>query len=629
MNCCSDSELDFKLLNQEHSIRYPTPKVEKKRRCQDIWIIPFYILFWAGMAIIAIFAFKDGVNPARLVYGDDSLGNVCGVNNKLNPVIVEGLSHSVYGTQFSILTDRPYQYFTEPFNDTMNPQALAKKQRLCLKSCPDVTSLSEKDLICLYDQPSPSGALVQEGKCFLPYASRPVFNKCVPNILLADHASTAVTAINNRDILEKIFAALYTTFTTLLACLAAAFGLAFLWLILIRFFAPVAVWTTVFCSALLLGTLSALLGFTSENIRLNYIAINPMERIDIDYINYQFLAAFCGISAIVTLGTILVIIFNGNNITFAIRLLDQTSKAIRDLPFLMITPFVPFFFLAGFYAYFLEVAIYLGASSVPMYDTSGNFIGYEYNYPLKGAVIIHCIGFLWTCNFIIAILRVTVAGAVAEWYHSNREAKGLVVLRSFFRVFFWNFGSQLLGSFILPVTELPRAILSFVQFFSKTRFSCCETYLRHEEHVNSYSYIMMGIYGYGFREASRKAYYIIQSSKIRVGAITCITDTVLWLGKLFIVSLVTGAGVIYMDLTDETRFWVLPILFLVVASYFLACCFMDIYVAAAQTLVLCFIEDYDRNPSDSHCYSQTLKSFFEDNSRSKICRFPRCSSKYQ
>jgi len=253
-------------------------------------------------------------------------------------------------------------------------------------------------------------------------------------------------------------------------------------------------------------------------------------------------------------------------------------------------------------------------------------VGYEYNYPLKGAVIIHIIGVLWTCNFIIAILRVTVAGAVADWYYSGKKAKGFVVMRSFFRAFWWNFGSQLLGSFILPVTEIPRAILGFLQFgasHSKVLAACCNCcrglYHNQIEFINSHTYVMMGVYGYGFREGAKKGYYVVQSSKIRVGAITCITDTILWLGKLFMVAITTSAGIIYLDENDETRFWILPIIFLVIGSYFVSCCFIDIYVAAAQTLVICFIEDMERNPKDEHHFTQSLRAFLEDNSKRKIC----------
>jgi len=150
--------------------------------------------------------------------------------------------------------------------------------------------------------------------------------------------------------------------------------------------------------------------------------------------------------------------------------------------------------------------------------------------------------------------------------------------------------------------------------------TCCLGFFQNQvEFINSHAYIMMAIYGYGFREAARKGYYVVQSSNIRVGAITCITDTILFFGKLFIVAVTTGAGVIYMDLADVTRLWILPIIFLVIASYFVSCCFMDIYVSAAQTLVICFIEDYERNPKDEHHYSQSLRAFLEDNAKKAIC----------
>ena len=51
--------------------------LEKERSCTDFLFLIIYILFWLLMIAVGIIGFVTG-DPARLSYGYDFNGNVCG-----------------------------------------------------------------------------------------------------------------------------------------------------------------------------------------------------------------------------------------------------------------------------------------------------------------------------------------------------------------------------------------------------------------------------------------------------------------------------------------------------------------------------------------------------------------------
>jgi len=111
----------------------------KDRGCTDIICLLVFIVFFAGMAVLAYFAFQYG-DPWRIINGYDSFGNTCGSNN----TAVEGLDASLNGRD---LTDYPYLFY---FDFTvMLPTSLVSlgvfdgtggsietTMMICVKECP-------------------------------------------------------------------------------------------------------------------------------------------------------------------------------------------------------------------------------------------------------------------------------------------------------------------------------------------------------------------------------------------------------------------------------------------------------------------------------------------------------------
>ncbi len=58
-------------------------ELKQERGCTDLLFLIIYILFWLLMIAIGIIGFVYG-NPARLTYGYDFNGNVCGQGSQSN-----------------------------------------------------------------------------------------------------------------------------------------------------------------------------------------------------------------------------------------------------------------------------------------------------------------------------------------------------------------------------------------------------------------------------------------------------------------------------------------------------------------------------------------------------------------
>uniref|UniRef100_A0A0B7B2C7 Choline transporter-like protein n=1 Tax=Arion vulgaris TaxID=1028688 RepID=A0A0B7B2C7_9EUPU len=109
------------------------------------------------------------------------------------------------------------------------------------------------------------------------------------------------------------------------------------------------------------------------------------------------------------------------------------------------------------------------------------------------------------------------------------------------------------------------------------------------------AYIQIAINGYGFCKAARTAFMVIVSNALRVAAINCVGDFVLFLAKLGTVAVVAVVGIeLFRDKHDLHYTW-LPIILACIAAYFIAGCFFGLYELIIDAIFMCFVEDCDRN----------------------------------
>ncbi|XP_010001494.1 PREDICTED: choline transporter-like protein 2, partial [Chaetura pelagica] len=183
--------------------------------------------------------------------------------------------------------------------------------------------------------------------------------------------------------------------------------------------------------------------------------------------------------------------------------------------------------------------------------------------------------FFWLANFVIALGQVTLAGAFASYYWAFKKPDDIPafpLFSAFSRALRYHTGSLALGSLILAVVQVIRVILEyldhklkdvenkltkFIMCCLKCCFWCLEKFIKF---LNRNAYIMV------FPSPGILAFFFF-TRRIKL-----VEDTAPTLNY----------------------YWV-PILTVIVGSYFIAHGFLSVYGMCVDTLFLCFLEDLERN----------------------------------
>lgn len=102
--------------------------LKEGRRVRDVFFLILFIVFCCGLAVIAWRSFHTG-NPLRIIYGTDSFGNICGVDN--TGIDVKNSSgHPNVGLD---MTNYKFLYF-------LDPSQVDASLAICVSSCPMIAN---------------------------------------------------------------------------------------------------------------------------------------------------------------------------------------------------------------------------------------------------------------------------------------------------------------------------------------------------------------------------------------------------------------------------------------------------------------------------------------------------------
>ncbi|XP_072172583.1 choline transporter-like protein 1 [Diadema setosum] len=577
---------------------------DKKRHCTDILCTIIFIAFWIGMFMIAGYSIVFG-NVLRLVFGYDSYGNVCGQKNSpIENVSLSGMDMST----------RPYVFF-------MDVRRPTDSLEICVSQCPDRMLNSSADIqafaedsmskLCSYNTEVAdydTAARGLHGPCpEIVFASEPIINRCVPKNLFTiaqAYLENIISFLNASELLSKALVDLYMARFIILGLCAISLVLSFIMVVLIHLIAQVIVWIIYIVSVVgsIAGT--AVLWWTYVSKKKALDATPADLRLDADQRN---VTAFLGFSIAATVFTVilfLVILVMRKRVAFTVELFAQAGKAIRAMPLLLLQPFWTFLILLVFFVYITIVFIAISATGYPLVTEPNGYVTYNPPQPVRYMWWYHVIGFIWTGEFILACHQFVIAACVVDWYFT-RDKKNFSspILRSVGRLLRYHIGSMVFGSFIILLVKLPRAILMYIQYKLKDSQNpvaqfilkclicclwCLEKFLKF---LNEHAYIVIAIEGDGFCSSAGKAFTVLLSNVLRVAAINCVGDFVLFLGKLMVVALTAVIGVAIMGTMPQLSFYAVPVVVACIFSYIVSGTMMSIYEMAVDTLLLCFCED--------------------------------------
>uniref|UniRef100_A0A673AC54 Choline transporter-like protein n=1 Tax=Sphaeramia orbicularis TaxID=375764 RepID=A0A673AC54_9TELE len=585
----------------------------KDRGCTDIICCILFMAVILGYIVVGILAWLYG-DPRHVLYPRNSTGWFCGIGPN------KGRSNLLY---FDIL-----QCAT-----SLNIMATALKgfqcptTQVCVETCPD-------DFFA-----------VGIDKYLPGVKPKDVFNQslCVPSINLEN---TSVKQIVDRELCPffytpttSVFSFLYNlSLVSPLSGLLIAMLVSMLFLLLLRFTAPVMVWV------LIVGVLGAgAYGIWHcyweydryKNDAASITDIGFTTNFNVYLQVQETWLAFLIIISVVEAILLLTLIFLRTRILIAISLIQESSKAIGYMMSSLLYPLVTFVLVLVCVAYWGATALYLATSGNPIYRvvalnstmndaSSCIFIKYNdeglFQRNLFNLQIYNAVAFLWCVNFVIALGQCTLAGAFASYYWAFTKPDDIPmfpVTGSFIRTLRYHVGSLAFGSLILTLVQIVRIILEYIDHKTKDAqnavarfilcclkccFWCLEKFIKF---LNRNAYIMIAIYGKNFCVSAKNAFSLLMRNVIRVVVLDKVTDLLLFFGKLLVVG---GVGVLSFFFfsgrillpgstfhSETLNYYWMPIITVVFGSYLIAHGFFSVYNMCVDTLFLCFLEDLERN----------------------------------
>uniref|UniRef100_A0A7N6BWS9 Choline transporter-like protein n=1 Tax=Anabas testudineus TaxID=64144 RepID=A0A7N6BWS9_ANATE len=407
-----------------------------------------------------------------------------------------------------------------------------------------------------------------------------------------------VNGFNAKEIGVRIFEDFASSWPWILLGLLIAMVVSLLFLLLLRFTAPVMVWV------LIIGVLGAgaygiwhcyweYANYKSASATITNVGFTTNLQV---YLQVQETwLAFLIIISVVEAILLLTIIFLRTRILIAIALIQESSKAIGHMMSALVYPLVTFVLLLVCVAYWGATALYLATSGSPIYrvvalnssqgdcsSISGNvscdpqnftaadypgcpsasciFIKYNneglFQRNLFNLQIYNVVAFLWCVNFVIALGHCTLAGAFASYYWAFTKPGDIPmfpVCGGFIRALRYHVGSLAFGALILTLVQIARILLEYID--QKTRaaqnpvarfilccMKCCLWCLeKFIKFLNRNAYIMIAIYGKNFCVSAKNAFKLLMRNIIRVVVLDKVTDILLFFGKLLVVG---GVGVL-------------------------------------------------------------------------------------
>ncbi|RXN35046.1 choline transporter 4 [Labeo rohita] len=588
-----------------------------KRSCTDIICCALFMLVITGYMVVGILAWLYG-DPRHVLYPRNSTGMFCGIGqNKDKPNVM---------------------YFDITKCATATNVMAAALQGLQCPTTQSAMDIVNKQLCPLFYIPTTSVL----GRC-LPSLGGSAYNPSNTNFTLPGlnvnetfaairNATGEVTnGFNIKDVGLRIFEDFAKSWQWIVAGLVIAMVVSILFLLLLRFTAPVLVWVLII-GVLAVGAFGIWYCYNEykslANSNLTFSNVGLTTNVQV-YLQVRdtwlaFLIILCVVEAIL----LLALIFLRTRILIAIALIQETSNYLA-------TSGAPVYKVVAMNVTQGDCSVIRANETcnpetfnITQYPTCPSarcvFINYNseglFQRNLFNLQIYNVIAFLWCVNFVIALGHCSLAGAFASYYWAFSKPADIPtfpLIQSFMRALRYHVGSLAFGALILTLVQLVRIILEYLDHKFKeaqnpcTRFimcclKCCFWCLeKFIKFINRNAYIMIAIYGKNFCVSAKNAFSLLMRNIIRVVVLDKVTDLLLFFGKLLVVG---GIGVLAFfffsgriqtpGTTFETaalNYYWMPIITVVFGAYLIAHGFFSVYNMGVDTLFLCFLEDLERN----------------------------------
>lgn len=330
---------------------------------------------------------------------------------------------------------------------------------------------------------------------------------------------------------------------------------------------------------------------------------------------------------------VVITIFLRKQIMLSMACVRAAGRSMSAMPTMVVFPFMQVLGLCSFLIIWLFYAVHLASTGnivtkqLPSFATA-TIRTYEFDEftTRSGYYLLFCL--FWTAAFIGAVGEIVIAMCVSKWYFTRDKSRvgSCTIFESIRETLRYHIGTAAFGSFIIAVTQIVRAFVTSLQ--KKARelnnkvgealLCCCQCCLWLFEKVvkflNKNAYIQTAIFGTPFCRSAREAFSLIVRNAGKIASITYVSTLVLFLGKIFVSSLTTGAAYLYIDthLNEMLYSTAGPCVLVFFLSFFVGGVFLSIFDMSTSTILQCFVADEEMFDGDE-CYAEgDLRKWLDD-----------------
>lgn len=116
------------------------------------------------------------------------------------------------------------------------------------------------------------------------------------------------------------------------------------------------------------------------------------------------------------------------------------------------------------------------------------------------------------------------------------------------------------------------------------------------------------MFSYPFCKASRLGFFLILRNALRISAVSIVSQSVLFLNKVFITVASSAGGYFYLqaDHGDQLSSLMTPTLLIGICSYAVSEMFDEVFGMAISTMLQCFVADEEMHEPDERFVSKEL-----------------------
>ncbi|CAJ0954226.1 unnamed protein product, partial [Mesorhabditis belari] len=467
----------------------------------------------------------------------------------------------------------------------------------------------------------------------------------IPNAtLLNDTGNIVGNLVGSEGVLTKIAADLSNSWWQILTMIIVAGVLAFLWTVVMRIFGSLMIWSSI---GLIVAGLSVGCGYCWikwQGLRssgaTDDFSFQPMFNLYFEMPTTWLVFAIGG--SIILLIVVLILLCVASRIRLGVAMIEESSKAVAHMMSTLLFPLFPFILHVLVFIMWGSIAIWLastGDENCRKQGATGNETMNNPSCPCETLGVdptcvyvnvtrnnerifwfqaYNLFAFFWLTCFVSALGDIALAGAFASHYWAvdkNKDLPTFPVLRALTFAIKYNLGSLAFGSLIIAIVKFIRVILDYLDKKAevtqnqalkwiltclKCCFWCLEAILKF---LTKNAYIMMAIYGRNFFTSAKDSFMLLTRNCIRVVVINKVTSFLLFIGKA---TITIGMGVIAFYWFSgkwvingipqvQLYYYFVPIIIVLIGSYFIADLFFDVYDMAVDTTFICFLEDSEQN----------------------------------